>query len=74
MSGLEVFAAIEAADPALAERFVIMSGDVLDPALDEFAGRHALALLAKPFDLDTLERTLRGLGGPPGGRQPRGYV
>jgi len=33
-----------------------MSGDVLNPELREFALRHDVALLAKPFDVDTVNR------------------
>jgi hypothetical protein len=37
----------------------MMSGDVLDPALETFAATHEMTRLAKPFDLDALDRTLR---------------
>jgi CheY-like chemotaxis protein len=70
MSGVEVYEAVVADRPDLARRFVMMSGDVLDPALEAFAATHELTRLAKPFDLDTLERTLRAVTG--GGRQSRG--
>jgi CheY-like chemotaxis protein len=59
MSGIEVYEAVVALRPDVATRFVMMSGDVLDPALTTFAATHPLKLLAKPFDLDTLDRTLR---------------
>jgi len=59
MSGIEVYEAIVANRPDLARRFVMMSGDVLDPTLDAFAATHEMTRLAKPFDLDTLDRTLR---------------
>ena len=74
MSGVEVYEAIAAARPDLAARFVMMSGDVLDPVLDAFAADHAITRLAKPFDLDTLERTLRAVieGAEEGGSQSRG--
>jgi hypothetical protein len=39
----------------------MMSGDVLNPTLEAFAASRDVGLLAKPFDLDTLERTIRGL-------------
>ena len=70
MSGIEVYEAIVASRPDLAKRFVMMSGDVLDPALDAFAATHEMTRLAKPFDLDTLDRTLRSVIG--GTAQPRG--
>jgi CheY-like chemotaxis protein len=64
MSGIEVYEAVVANRPDLAPRFVMMSGDVLDPALEAFAADHEMTRLAKPFDLDALERTLRTVIGP----------
>jgi PAS domain S-box-containing protein len=77
LSGIDVYAAITAARPALARRYVLMSGDVLNPAIEAFAAGHHVGVLAKPFDLDTLERVVRMAStaddeGSPG--QPRGYV
>jgi two-component system NtrC family sensor kinase len=56
MSGTEVFEAVVALRPELAERFVFMSGDVLNPELRDFATKHDVALLAKPFDVDTVNQ------------------
>jgi two-component system cell cycle response regulator CpdR len=61
MSGAEAFEAIVAARPDLASRVVMMSGDTLRPGLEAFAARHPVAVLAKPFDLDTLDRTIRAV-------------
>jgi two-component system cell cycle response regulator CpdR len=61
MSGIDVFDAIVAQRPDLAARVAIMSGDVLDPRLEAFIARHPVAVLAKPFDLDTLDRTIRAV-------------
>ena len=61
MSGIEVYEAVVGNRPDLATRFVMMSGDVLDPALETFAATHEMTRLAKPFDLATLDRTLRGV-------------
>jgi CheY-like chemotaxis protein len=61
MSGIEVYEAILANRPELAKRFVMMSGDVLDPVLETFAATHDMTRLAKPFDLATLDRTLRAV-------------
>ena len=61
MSGIEVYEAVVGDRPDLATRFVMMSGDVLDPALETFAATHEMTRLAKPFDLATLDRTLRGV-------------
>jgi PAS domain S-box-containing protein len=59
MTGTEVFDALVSIRPELARRFVFMSGDVLNPELTAFAGHHAVALLAKPFDIETVGRTVR---------------
>jgi CheY-like chemotaxis protein len=61
MSGAEAFEAIVAARPELASRVVMMSGDTLRPGLEAFAARHPVAVLAKPFDLDTLDSTIRAV-------------
>ncbi|MEX2184980.1 MAG: PAS domain S-box protein [Chloroflexota bacterium] len=68
MSGIEVYEALVAMEPSLAGRFVMMSGDVLNAALDAFASSHDVLVMAKPFDLETLGRTLREVGAG----QPRG--
>ena len=75
LSGIDIYAAITAARPALARRYVLMSGDVLNPAIEAFVADHHVGVLAKPFDFDTLERVVRMAmtaddEGPPD--QPRG--
>ncbi|MFL5778099.1 MAG: PAS domain S-box protein [Chloroflexota bacterium] len=73
MSGTEVYDAVVHARPHLSRRFVFMSGDVLNPSLRDFARDHGVALLAKPFDLDTIGRTLRTVLPTDGlGQAPRG--
>ena len=70
LSGIDVHDAIVAARPDLAGRYVLMSGDVLNPEIEAFTARHRVGLLAKPFDLETLERTIRtaiDAGDGPGG-------
>ncbi len=57
-SGIDVYDAIVASRPDLADRFVMMSGDVLKPHLEAFATGRQVGVLAKPFDLETLERTV----------------
>lgn len=61
VSGTEAYESLVAARPALAPRLILMSGNVLDPVLEAFATRHAVTLLAKPFDLDTLDGTIRAV-------------
>jgi two-component system NtrC family sensor kinase len=72
MSGVDVFRAMAAAgDDDLERRFVMMSGDTLDADLAAFVTEHAVSVLAKPFDLDTLQRVLDELA-EPASLQPRG--
>jgi hypothetical protein len=47
--------------PELATRFVFMSGDVLNPSLRDFAETRGLSLLAKPFDIESVGRTIRAV-------------
>jgi CheY-like chemotaxis protein len=61
MSGTDVYEAVVAIRPELRDRFVFMSGDILNPALRDFAEAHGIALLAKPFDLADVGRTVRDL-------------
>ena len=69
MNGTEVFDAVVAVRPELGKRFVFMSGDVLNPQLRAFVQERGVGLLAKPFDLDTVHRTLGAVlnNGSPGG-------
>jgi CheY-like chemotaxis protein len=61
MSGTDVYDAVVAIRPELRDRFVFMSGDILNPALRDFADTHGVVLLAKPFDLASVGRTVRDL-------------
>ncbi len=73
MAGTAVFESVVAIRPELASRFIFMSGDVLNPELRAFAACHRVALLAKPFDVDAVNRLVadiadvvaRGNGGRP---------
>ena len=58
MTGTDAFEAAVAIRPALAERWIFMSGDVLNPDLNAFAEARGIPLLAKPFDLTTVTRTV----------------
>jgi CheY-like chemotaxis protein len=64
MNGIAFHEAVAAIDPELARRFVFMSGDVLNTELRAFALAHGVTLLAKPFDLDSVDRTVGGVLGP----------
>ncbi|HSH21529.1 MAG TPA: ATP-binding protein, partial [Candidatus Caenarcaniphilales bacterium] len=54
MDGIECYQRAVALRPELAGRAVIMSGDTLNPALQEFAAGSGLQMLPKPFDVATV--------------------
>jgi CheY-like chemotaxis protein len=58
MSGIAFHEAVAAIDPGLARRFAFMSGDVLNPELHDFAVARGIVLLAKPFDITSVGRTV----------------
>jgi PAS domain S-box-containing protein len=58
MSGIAFHEAVEAINPGLARRFAFMSGDVLNPELHDFAVARDIVLLPKPFDIETIARTV----------------
>ncbi len=64
MSGTAFHVAVAAIDPWLARRFVFMSGDVLNPELSDFAASRGIVLLAKPFDIESVDRTVTRILGP----------
>jgi two-component system NtrC family sensor kinase len=59
MTGVDTFEAAIAIQPDLAGRWIFMSGDVLNPDLHAFAEARGIALLAKPFDVTTVTRSVR---------------
>jgi CheY-like chemotaxis protein len=63
MTGIAFHAAVAEIRPALANRFVFMSGDVLNAELSEFADTHGVTLLAKPFDIESVDRAVAGVMG-----------
>ncbi len=58
MSGVDVYHAIVTRRPELARSFVLMSGDILNAELEAFTATHAVGVLSKPFDLETLARVI----------------
>jgi CheY-like chemotaxis protein len=59
MSGTEFYEAAIDFRPELAHRAIFMSGDVLNPDLRGFATQRGIRLLAKPFDIEAVIRTVR---------------
>jgi CheY-like chemotaxis protein len=64
MTGIAFHAAVAEIKPSLASRFVFMSGDVLNVELSEFAVTHGVTLLAKPFDIESVDRAVAAVMGP----------
>lgn len=58
MSGAEFNAAVGEISPPLARRFAFMTGDAADAELRAVADARGAILLAKPFDVDAVARTL----------------
>ena len=67
MTGTNFHNAVVEIAPELATRFAFMSGDVLNPELHEFASERGIGVLAKPFDIESVERTIAALLDDPAG-------
>ena len=61
LSGAAFNDAVAETRPDLARRFALMSGDVTNPNLRAAADARGIGLLAKPFDSDTVARTVEAL-------------
>ena len=61
MSGAAFNDAVAKVAPALAGRFAFMTGDVTNPELRAVADARGIPLLAKPFDIESVERTVAGI-------------
>jgi CheY-like chemotaxis protein len=61
MTGPSFHDAVARISPVLATRFAFMTGDVLNPDLREFSEARGITLLAKPFDVETVQRTVAEL-------------
>jgi CheY-like chemotaxis protein len=58
MSGIAFNEAVAAIDAGLARRFAFMSGDILNAELRDFAIARGILVLAKPFDIESVSRTV----------------
>ena len=61
MSGAAFNDAVAKVAPELAGRFAFMTGDVTNPELRAVADARGIPLLAKPFDIESVERTVAGI-------------
>jgi CheY-like chemotaxis protein len=58
MSGAAFNEQVAKVAPQLARRFAFMTGDVTNPELRTVAEERGIPLLAKPFDIESVERTV----------------
>lgn len=63
MDGREFYRALRDARPDLAARVVFVTGDAMTGAARRFLDEAGRPILLKPFDLQTLERSLRDVSG-----------
>jgi CheY-like chemotaxis protein len=61
MSGIELYTAATATRPALADRFIVMSGEPGAEDLVRFASETGVTILDKPFDVQVVAATVREL-------------
>jgi len=61
LNGRALFSEVEARQPALARRFILMTGDTLSPDVAEFSLERDVALLTKPFTAKELDGALAKL-------------
>jgi CheY-like chemotaxis protein len=59
LSGMDLHAAVAAIDPALAERFIFVTGGAFTDSAREFLARAANPRLEKPVDRGALREALR---------------
>ena len=59
ITGMEIYDEASAIDPALAARFLFMTGGAFTPRGDAFALAHADDLIRKPVDVDELREVVR---------------
>lgn len=54
MNGIEFYKKLSESRQATMERFVFMTGNMLDPSKQAFLSEHGIPILMKPFDLNEL--------------------
>jgi DNA-binding NtrC family response regulator len=63
LTGPDLYETLRQRDPDLARRFVLMTGDAVDPRIRAFLDRTGVPSLAKPFDLERMLQVVRRLAG-----------
>ncbi len=59
LNGPDLYQEVARRDPALAERFVFVVGDILNPRTQEFLERVSAPQIIKPFTVDTIRHVVR---------------
>jgi two-component system cell cycle sensor histidine kinase/response regulator CckA len=72
MSGMELHAAVRATHPALAERFVFVTGGAFSSDARRFMEEAVSAVIQKPFRVEDLLALIERIAGGAGGRRPSG--
>jgi CheY-like chemotaxis protein len=65
VTGMDLFAAVEARDPGLAARMLFMTGGAFTPASRAFVERMKTRCVVKPFEVSTLGAHFARLAGSP---------
>jgi len=58
MSGTALYESVQRRQPGVAASFIMVSGDILNDALESFVARAQIPLLSKPFGAKTLDAAL----------------
>jgi PAS domain S-box-containing protein len=58
MSGIELYRHIESVNPALAQRVVFITGDVMETSTKDFLDKTGVSYIAKPFDIELLKQQI----------------
>jgi len=58
MDGMELYHHIEATDPALAQRVIFITGDLMETTTKDFLNKTKAPHIAKPFDIEQLKKDI----------------
>jgi CheY-like chemotaxis protein len=61
LNGVQLHEHLKATDPAMADRMIFMSGDVVSGPFREFLAANGRTCLAKPFSIDELRGSIASL-------------
>jgi signal transduction histidine kinase/CheY-like chemotaxis protein len=72
MNGVQMYEHLRAVDPAIADRVIFMTGDVVNPSFQEFLRNRERVCISKPFSINEFRKAVAAVIG--GDRTPRGQV